>query len=908
MKKILSVLLTVAMLLSSLALLVGAEIDADGKWTPVNSKWDAISRDGVSARFIIGGDIHFTYYNAQDKLAATYNAAKQIGGVDALMIAGDLTHFGTEALYAELMSTVNEYTSPNNTNPTATGDSVGTTILSMGNHEYWDYVFNKNGTSADHLDERFTECTGYNPCDLYWISGVPVIALSPTSEVPERVPDIEPGNNYDGRLEFLQNAYKTIDDSKYNGPIVIIAHHRTPTDGKANDYYSQEIVDLMKAHPNTVVFTGHSHTWIQNNKEFIIQDAGFTQVRAGSLGNDYGGVGSGFINPTSGKPETPFSLPGDINCSAVLVDVMDDGTVKLRPMDIAKGKYMYDEEFMIDPSSPNYYMHEESGEGTYANGAQKPSFPAGASVTVEDVGNFSSVYVSFSPATPATSLAKDYVTEYRIRFKNTETGAYLKNGSKNYFRVGNYRRDEDNNKDWKVLINGLYWDTNYQVEVRAVTAYGKATEWLACAETVNIGHGVPAYPPIPVVDFDFVDGSIKDQTGDHKLAYTTTYVEDEVNGRKAAKFRAAANTSLAYEFREEDFNRIRNSFTMECYFNLNNTMTEQVIFGGWDAARLGFKVMGNKLHVWANILSLATNNSEDRLVASADIEARTWYHAVAVCDGNSVKLYLNGELVDENTNARGGLDIVPYEPEEDDQSEVVQYFCVGGANPETLTPVYTIGVNSMISKATLYEGYMTADDVKAAYDAVSNPKEVTLPFTDVKAKSWFRDAVKYVYKKGLMNGKEDTKFVPNEATTRAMLVTILYRMEGSPAVTGNHPFTDLKQAWYKDAVAWAYENEIVNGMSETKFDPNGSITRQQMAAILYRYNTYKGYAATERADISSFPDANKVQSYAKDAMAWANAVELITGSEQNGAVYLLPRGNATRAQVATILHRYDLKY
>ena len=135
MKKILSVLLTVAMLLSSLALLVGAEIDADGKWTPVNSKWDAISRDGVSARFIIGGDIHFTYYNAQDKLAATYNAAKQIGGVDALMIAGDLTHFGTEALYAELMSTVNEYTSPNNTNPTATGDSVGTTILSMGNHE-----------------------------------------------------------------------------------------------------------------------------------------------------------------------------------------------------------------------------------------------------------------------------------------------------------------------------------------------------------------------------------------------------------------------------------------------------------------------------------------------------------------------------------------------------------------------------------------------------------------------------------------------------------------------------------------------------------------------------------------------------------------------------------------------------
>ena len=110
MKKILSVFLMAAMLLSSLALLVGAEIDADERWYPVNDKWDAVSRDGVTARFVIGGDIHFSYYNAQYKLTAVYDAMKQIGGVDALMIAGDLTHYGYKGLYGELMDVVNANT------------------------------------------------------------------------------------------------------------------------------------------------------------------------------------------------------------------------------------------------------------------------------------------------------------------------------------------------------------------------------------------------------------------------------------------------------------------------------------------------------------------------------------------------------------------------------------------------------------------------------------------------------------------------------------------------------------------------------------------------------------------------------------------------------------------------------
>lgn len=187
-------------------------------------------------------------------------------------------------------------------------------------------------------------------------------------------------------------------------------------------------------------------------------------------------------------------------------------------------------------------------------------------------------------------------------------------------------------------------------------------------------------------------------------------------------------------------------------------------------------------------------------------------------------------------------------------------------------------------------------------------EKITLPFTDVKEKHWFYNDVVFVYGEELMNGTSADKFEPNADMNRAMLVTVLWRMEGSPAPEGKTPFTDLKQAWYKDAVAWAYENEIVNGMTETTFEPNGKVIREQLAAIFYRYAQYKGIDVSEMADISSFPDAGKVRAYAKDAMAWANAAELITGKQEGAKVLLDPRGSATRAQVSAILNRFCAKY
>ncbi len=180
--------------------------------------------------------------------------------------------------------------------------------------------------------------------------------------------------------------------------------------------------------------------------------------------------------------------------------------------------------------------------------------------------------------------------------------------------------------------------------------------------------------------------------------------------------------------------------------------------------------------------------------------------------------------------------------------------------------------------------------------------EAPLPFPDVAEGDWFYDAVRYAYETGLMDGVGDNLFAPNSETTRAQLVTILYRLEGEPEVSGTSGFTDVEAGtWYTDAVAWAAANGIVNGVSETEFAPGKDITREQLATILFRYAEAKGYDVSARADLSAYTDADQIQSYAAESVAWAVAEGLIQGFEDNT---LRPAGNATRAQIATILMRF----
>lgn len=179
------------------------------------------------------------------------------------------------------------------------------------------------------------------------------------------------------------------------------------------------------------------------------------------------------------------------------------------------------------------------------------------------------------------------------------------------------------------------------------------------------------------------------------------------------------------------------------------------------------------------------------------------------------------------------------------------------------------------------------------------PAPAALPFTDVKSGDWFYPAVQYAYAQGLMTGTSATTFAPNGTMNRAMIVTVLYRLEKSPAVTGASKFTDVPAGqWYSDAVAWAAANKIVNGYDETTFGPMNAVTREQMAAILFRYEQVKGLEnVTLEENLNRFPDQNKISAYAIPALQWAVGQKIING---NADGTLDPTGTATRAQVAQI--------
>ena len=183
-------------------------------------------------------------------------------------------------------------------------------------------------------------------------------------------------------------------------------------------------------------------------------------------------------------------------------------------------------------------------------------------------------------------------------------------------------------------------------------------------------------------------------------------------------------------------------------------------------------------------------------------------------------------------------------------------------------------------------------------------------FTDVSATSWAKSGIDYVVSYGYMNGTGNgSTFIPTGTMSRSMIVTVLYRIAGQPTHSMDNPFTDVDEGWYHDAVLWAYENGIVTGTSATTFAPDGDVTREQMATFLYRFAKYMGYDTSESADLSTFPDSSKVGSWAKDALAWANAEGFITGAKgSDGVTVLNPQGAATREQVATILMRFCQAY
>ena len=205
------------------------------------------------------------------------------------------------------------------------------------------------------------------------------------------------------------------------------------------------------------------------------------------------------------------------------------------------------------------------------------------------------------------------------------------------------------------------------------------------------------------------------------------------------------------------------------------------------------------------------------------------------------------------------------------------------------------------------EVYLTRDlTVYAGWRVDENPSTGENPFTDVSEKDWFFDDVLFVYDYGLMVGTGKTLFSPHETVTRGMMATILWRMEGSPIPKGKNSFTDVEAGkWYADAITWTAENGIFADYDKDRFKPDDPITREQLAAIFYRYADYKDYDLTVKGDLDKFKDADEITDYAKTAMQWAVGSDLVKGKSGN---LLDPQGTATRAEIAAMLHRFIEKY
>ena len=317
-----------------------------------------------------------------------------------------------------------------------------------------------------------------------------------------------------------------------------------------------------------------------------------------------------------------------------------------------------------------------------------------------------------------------------------------------------------------------------------------------------------------------------------------------------------------------------------------------------------------------------TDNPE--LDSVEEIQARLEAQITGASDGKvfydiALKYYdsSNGTWVDvtEGNFPEEGVDVVlpyPTGTDERDTFTIIHMFTTTGQEGEIETVTHTnysdglhFHVNSLSPFAISWTKYEAP--VNPGGGTPSEPEEPTWPFTDVtEGDDWLYDAVAYVYENGIMAGTSDTTFEPGMLLDRAMAAQLFYNLEGKPAVTGDSTFTDVTSGhWAVDAITWAAQNDIVAGIGGNLYDPDSNVTREQFAVMLYKYARFKGYDLTATGDLTRFPDAGSISSWAETALSWANGNGLINGHE-NGTID--PKGSTIRAQAASILAHFDQSF
>ena len=875
MKKLLSLILSLVMV-ASLMIPVFAMDNAKFDWEPANKINKPIPRDSdVVARIAIGSDVHIGDVNASPKLENAYNAIGQLGGADAFILAGDLTDAGRTAQFEELMRIVKAKTktltvdNEGFTGKGTAGAPVDTTILLMGNHEYYD--------SSQKAPDRFKEYSGQALDKLYWIAGkVPVIKISMTSSTYK--------DNYVTKHDFIKASLEEVAATGYKGHIFFVSHMATGgtmigAPGAENEPFSKETIKLLQQYPQIIHVSGHSHQMI-NNPTFIDQSIGFTSITDGIVGEDYN--------------DDEFNLGSGM----LIFDVKSDGTTEIHRVDLENGILLYDHEIWTlnsadKPEDFVYFADHKNATNSnyYGKETKAPVFPADATITAKDNGDFDSIDVTFTAtATPASDNNYDYIRRYRVRATPVDG-----EGTTVTVNVVNdaYRPEDKRQKTRTVTITGLDWDEEYKITVWAQNSYGKNSKSLVASETINVG--IPVFPKARMLyDVDYSYGKTADAFG--HAAGISKVAKAEYNediGQYSITFNEFRTN--AYSIGEAELEATRGGFVFETYFKLVDTEAKQTIVSCLNALGIEMYAQGGELHT----LLYAANTSET-LPFSVAVNADEWVHAVLVYDSKDAYMYINGEHMGTVRHS-GGLTRNYTE----DSAEADYLIHLGGRAPSGESLLLKKG--SKINRFRLYSGPMSAEEVALLY-ADATKANIILPFEDVADDAWYADTVRYAYEYSLMNGTSAAAFAPVTATSRAMIVQLLYNMEGRPEVEFKPIFTDVAEnAWYADAVIWAYENGVTTGSSATTFSPDALVTREQVAVFLYRFmKDYKKADMDEGADISAFPDAGKISPYAgfAEAVSWANGVGIITGKTSADGAILAPLDNAQRCETATMFARF----
>ncbi len=282
----------------------------------------------------------------------------------------------------------------------------------------------------------------------------------------------------------------------------------------------------------------------------------------------------------------------------------------------------------------------------------------------------------------------------------------------------------------------------------------------------------------------------------------------------------------------------------------------------------------------------------------ADTGVLTWENQASLSGNDSV---ISDEFSTHDSNIEIKIDVTELVKKFREVSPEEDYIC--------------FAFNETSTGNRLRFGSLNAGDTYAPKLAIHYKKPVVvepeMPYVDVKENDWFYNQVYYNYLEGTMTGKDKTHFAPTETLVRAQFAEVLYKMNEKPEVAYTGKFSDVTDGdWFANSVLWAADKKIVTGYTDTTlFGPNDNVTREQMATMIYRYaKDYKGYKISANGDYSTFPDADGVQEFAKDAMKWAVENEIITGKTIDGVLVLDPQGSANRAECATIIQRFMEKY